>query len=289
MDVVDAQVHLNKLVPEWRTADATTVVLSAVEAMDSLGIAAVLIDEDTGHDRDGRLGPATLLANGSSRFVYPFSERAVELRPDRFAYLAKCDPLDPDLDDVIADIAARPRQLCLRVIPEPETGDLARFEAGGHDAVFRAVGRHDLPVFVWLPGRVRLLERYARDFPSVRFVIDHCGVALPRTGQPRLAGPQGLDDVLWMARYENVALKWCKAPRFSVEAYPFPDLMPHLCRVLDAFGRERVMWASDCTEVAGDHSWGEALGYVRDSPGLSADDKSWLLGRTARVLLRWPR
>jgi L-fuconolactonase len=38
-------------------------------------------------------------------------------------------------------------------------------------------------------------------------------------------------------------VKWSHAPnRISVEEYPYRDLMPLLLPVIDAFGRERIMW-----------------------------------------------
>ena len=76
---------------------------------------------------------------------------------------------------------------------------------------------------------------------------------------------------------------------FSVDGtYPFPDLEPKLRRVVDAYGPERVMWASDYTMIRRHASWGEALFSIRDCPSLSEHEKTWLLGRTARRVLNWP-
>jgi predicted TIM-barrel fold metal-dependent hydrolase len=111
-------------------------------------------------------------------------------------------------------------------------------------------------------------------------VIDHCGL-------PREIGE--FDQVLALAKYRNVFLKWCHAPRvFRAAEYPFPEVMPHLARALDAFGRERIMWASDFTAIRTGHTWAEALFYLRDNPSLSEGDKEWILGRTLRTVLDWP-
>jgi hypothetical protein len=58
--------------------------------------------------------------------------------------------------------------------------------------------------------------------------------------------------------------------------------------VVDAYGPERVMWASDYTMIRRHASWGEALFSIRDCPSLSEHEKTWLLGRTARRVLNWP-
>ena len=46
------------------------------------------------------------------------------------------------------------------------------------------------------------------------------------------------------------------------------------------------MWASDFSVIRG--TWAEMLFAVRDSRALSASDKEWVLGRTARTILKWP-
>ncbi len=289
MLVIDAQVHLNKMHPAWREADADAVIAAALSAIGDLAIDAVLIDEDDGADERGRLGPARDLPGGARRYTYGFAERAVAARPDRFAYVAKVDPRDPELDDVVAEIARTPGQVALRVVPRDETGESALFEAGAYDGVFRAARRSGLPVFVWLPGRAHLLEPYARSFPDVRFIVDHCGVARPSANDRGPARFAGFGETLALARYENVSLKWGKAPLLSEEPYPYGDVKRALRRALEAFGRDRIMWASDHTEVAEHHTWGEALSYIRNAPELSALDKEWILGGTARTILSWPR
>lgn len=54
-----------------------------------------------------------------------------------------------------------------------------------------------------------------------------------------------------LAKYPNVALKWAHAPRLGGvdERFPFPTAMEYLLRAVDAFGRERILWASDYTRA----------------------------------------
>ncbi len=140
--------------------------------------------------------------------------------------------------------------------------------------------RQSLPVFILSPGNSKLLVPYLKALPDLRVVIDHCG--LPHKVEE-------YEDVLALAKFPNVFLKWCHAPRvFGSANYPFPELSPYLARTLDAFGPERVMWASDFTAIRVNCTWAESLFYMRDHMGLSASDKEWLLGKTARALLEWP-
>jgi L-fuconolactonase len=272
MDIVDAQVHANAL--------GTSETLAI---MDALGIQGLLFDEYVTMAEDGTAQPGYRLADGAFRPVGPNAEAAALEHPERFAFLMRVDPRDPGIEGWIETLIAAPGFKALRTLVfTPAEGAL--FEDGGHDRLLEAARAHRLPVFVTCPGRVPHLAAYVDRFPDVQFVIDHCGAVFDAP-----PGQAGIEDAVAMARYPNVAYKWAHAPSFlSDTPYPFPDLRPKLRRAIDAFGPERVMWASDYTMSRRRANWGEALFCIRDSPSLSEDEKAWVLGRTARRVLDWP-
>jgi predicted TIM-barrel fold metal-dependent hydrolase len=302
IEIIDAQVHLNQLPADWQTAPMDSVIAMGIQAMDAVGINRVLIGEAHGFDSQFRpLGEE--LPNGAVRTAVPFSERAVELHPSRFAYHVVVDFRDPELDRLTAEVQTRPGANSMRIVPVPQTGAVDSLEHGEFTALFAAAERHQVPVFAWVPGRAHLLLPYVQRFPTLQFIVDHCGVGVAplRTGQlpvtmqtsltksrdDRLAE---LERVCDMARYPNVALKWCHAPGLlSEEDYPYRDVMPLLRQAIDAFGVERIMWASDYT-IARDqnaNSWAQCLYYLLDSDQLSRAEKEWLLGGSARHVLNW--
>jgi L-fuconolactonase len=302
IEIIDAQVHLNQLGTGWQTASVDSVIATGIEAMDAVGIDRVLIGEAHGFDSQFRpLGQE--LPNGAVRTSCPFSERAVELHPARFAYHVVVDFRDPELDRLTAEVQARPGANSMRIVPVPQTGTVDSLEQGEFNALFAAAERCRVPVFAWVPGRSHLLLPYVQRFPDLWFIVDHCGVGvaplrtgdLPVTMQTSLTRSRAdrlaeLERVCGMARYPNVALKWCHAPGLlSEEDYPYRDVMPLLRQAIDAFGIERIMWASDYT-VARDqnaNSWAQCLYYLLDSGQLSRTEKQWLLGRSARQVLNW--
>jgi L-fuconolactonase len=273
MDIVDSQVHSNVI-----GTDTTLAI------MDAIGIQSVLVDEYLGPaENPSQLMPAYALPDGTFRPIGPNAEAAALGHPDRFAFLMRVSPFDPRLDGWVEVLAAAPNLKALRTVVFGDK-ELAAFKDGGFDRLFAAAHRHGLPVFVTCPSTVPHLAAYARKFPDLQFVIDHCGVAFDAPH-----GQAPIDDTVAIATHSNVALKWAHAPSFLSNApYPFPDLEPKLARALDAFGRERMMWASDYTVSRHRASWAEALFTMRHSPVLSEDDKAWILGRTARTLLNWP-
>ena len=272
MDIVDGQVHSNVL-----GAEATLAI------MDAIGIQSVLIDEYLAPDEKASLLPGYRFPGGEFRPIGPGAEAAALAYPDRFQFLMRIDPSDPAPEAWIETLKVSPNLKALRVIIFTPA-ERAAFENGGLDPIFAAARKHALPVFVTCPKYVPKLVPYARRFADLSFVIDHCGVSF--SAEP---GHASIDDTIALAGYPNVALKWAHAPTFlSTEPYPFPDLDPKLRRAVDAFGRERVMWASDYTVSCHRQSWAEALFAIRHSPVLSEDDKAWILGRTIRGLLHWP-
>jgi len=276
MDIVDAQVHFNRF----------GALESGLAVMDAVGVNALLYDEYWEFDARFRILPGYELPNGAFRHVFPLAEAAALLHPERFAYLVRFDRRDPDLDTLISTIRTMPQRKAFRVVPWTPEG-FAQFGEGADDAVFAAAQRHGVPVFVLLPGRTRLLHRYLRKFPDVQVIVDHCGVEL-QPGRLHDDALSGFAEVLALAQYPNVSLKWTHAPRLSDRPYPYPDVLAMLLRVVEAFGKERVMWGSDATQTTGHHSWAESLYYIRDTEQLSKDEKRWILGGNLRNALEWP-
>ena len=284
MDIVDAQVHV-----------APGQLQATLGAMDALGVQAALIDEAWGGHAPGDPGnvvPGYPLPNGAWRTASPIAELAALQHPDRFSYLVRVDRRDPDLESVLKLVKSTPHRRALRVLPVRTDAEAEAFAAGAYDELFALAQSLGLPVFLFVPGQVGLLPRHLRAFPRLSFIIDHCGAPFPGLG-PKSAGdrPDGaayFQEVLNLAAYGNVALKWSHAPmRLLPCDAPYEALRPHLRRALDAFGPRRVMWASDHTVMPG-HSWADLLLFIRDNPDLSAEEKGWVLGGSARKILDCP-
>lgn len=268
MDIVDSQIHL------FLTMDAA----AALAVMDSLGIQAALIDEFWGYEGDQPM-PGYQTEDGVFRPRAPGATMASLRHPDRFSWLLRIHMFDKDFEALMAEVKASPHGRAVRLEARSER-EVRTLAEGGCMAYFRAAEQAGLPLFFIGPGHASLLRPYAQACPDLPIVIDHCG--LP----PQV---RDYDAVLAMAKYSNVFLKWCHAPRlFGAPDYPFAELAPILARTLDAFGPERIMWASDFTHIRNGRTWAETLFYMREHPGLSAGDKEWIMGRTARTVLDWP-
>lgn len=127
----------------------------------------------------------------------------------------------------------------------------------------------------FLPSVSRMCDR----FPSTPVVVDHFG----RIGVSGEMPKDELDDLCELARHPNVKVKASAFYALGQKKAPYLDLEPMIRRVLDAFGRERVMWASDCPfQVMGGHSYRESIALVRDRLSfLGSTDRDWILRKTA--------
>ncbi|WP_164844092.1 amidohydrolase family protein [Croceicoccus ponticola] len=287
MDIVDSQIHFGP-----GQIDET------LAGMNALGISAVLADEFWGLDN---WGPGYKLAGGGYRVTSPTTELASWLHPDRFSYVLRVDRLDPEVLPLVRIARDAPNLRAIRMLPGLTAEELRAFAEGAYDPVLAQAEALGLPCFFFIPGRAELVGRYLEKFPGLTIIVDHCGMPMesgvsfldaetPDADTPSDgADLRAFQAVLDLAEWPNARLKWSHAQgMFGVRDYPFPALWPHLRRAIDAFGADRIMWASDIGGNQTGETWGELLHCLRDCAEFTDDEKAWLLGKTVRTALDWP-
>lgn len=282
-DIVDAQVHMGP-----------GRIDEMLAAMDAVGVRAIVIDEYWVATMRG--DPQHHLANGAARPVSPTAELAAQLHPERFSYLQKVSREDPEIGAVARLCRDAPGCRALRISPGMSPAEAKQFAQGGYDNVLAASADAGLPLFVFAPDMPQAFARAAEAFPGLKIIIDHCGIFSNsmRTGfagLPALSDEQQLatfDEVRALERYPNLALKWGHASgHFATPAWPGEGLWPILRLAIDAFGKERVMWASDHSVNQRGESWADLLYGVLGDPGLSQDEREWVLGKSLRRWIGW--
>jgi predicted TIM-barrel fold metal-dependent hydrolase len=123
------------------------------------------------------------------------------------------------------------------------------------------------------------LDRMCRDFPETPVVIDH----LCRIGAVGEIKPADVKALCDMARHKRVSVKVSAFYALGKKKPPYHDLAPMIKQVYDAFGPERLMWASDCPfQVDPGHTYKESIDLIHSGLDfLSNEDKQWLLRKTA--------
>jgi predicted TIM-barrel fold metal-dependent hydrolase len=247
-----------------------------------------------------------ILVPGDSEWV----AAAAKEQSSRLAYILRIDPNHPDIDGFVAGAKAKYSDglLGLRAsVGWPLDGtQVRRFEEGAWEPAFTACEKYHLPVFLFIAGWLPLAAPLAERYPELTLIIDHVGLRQPPLDQRDSPAFKSLPDLLALARFPNVAVKLCGLPALSDERFPYTDVVPHMRSIVDAFGADRVMWASDISRFygriglrrheypgatdpyPGKHTYAESLNFIRCCDQLTSDEKEAILGGTVRRMFGWP-
>jgi predicted TIM-barrel fold metal-dependent hydrolase len=126
-----------------------------------------------------------------------------------------------------------------------------------------------------LPAIHRMCERH----PRTPVVIDHCARIGARDG----IRPDEIDTLCSLANFDQVHVKTSAFYALGRKSPPYTDLGPMIRRLRDAYGARRLMWASDCPfQVVEGRTYADSIALIRERlPFLNADDKTWMLRKTA--------
>jgi len=129
------------------------------------------------------------------------------------------------------------------------------------------------------PNALPALDRMCRDFPETPVVIDH----LCRVGVSGEVDQKELKLLCDLARHKNVNVKASAFYALGKKKAPYHDLSPLIKQVYDAFGPERLMWATDCPfQAVNGHTFKASIDLIKNGLGfLSDDDKEHILRKTA--------
>jgi len=129
------------------------------------------------------------------------------------------------------------------------------------------------------PSHLQRVGAMCQRHPDTPVVIDH----FARVGADGTIRDRDVAALCDLAEHKKVAVKLSAYYALGKKQPPYDDLVPLIRRVLDAFGLERCMWASDAPyQVQPPHTYAASIALIRDQiSGLSAGDKEWLLTKTA--------
>jgi predicted TIM-barrel fold metal-dependent hydrolase len=118
-----------------------------------------------------------------------------------------------------------------------------------------------------------------RKHPQTKVVIDH----FARIGVDGEIRESDVNSLCGLAKLKNTFVKISAYYALGKKQAPYHDLIPMIRRVYDAFGPERLMWASDAPyQVVGGHSYQASIDLVRTGLDFASEaDREWLLRKTA--------
>ena len=267
--ILDPHVHVWKHDPQYPFAkeanpperDATPETL--LELMKTNGVSKTVIIQVIHYRYDNRY-----LANVLKRY------------PQYFRGVCRVDPLDPAAPDHLSRLVEEQGFRGVRLSPAGNaTGDWIRGPL--MPPLWKRCNDLKAPMTILAPiTRMPDVESLIAKLPDLTVVIDHmadCPVDQPRE----------LEKLIALRRYPKVFVKISHTWSLSRQRYPWLDAQEHVKRLYEAFGPQRLMWATDWPIVEQTATYAQALTVVRDDMKfLTADDKRWILSGTIERV--WP-
>jgi predicted TIM-barrel fold metal-dependent hydrolase len=205
--------------------------------------------------------------------------------PQRFALIKPVDPTDPNVAQTIADWAATPGTVGVRIMLNRDLP--AGADHPGINQVLQTAARHSLPVNLLAWGRLDQARELAARNPDTQIVIDHLGLQQPFEPPPPAQPFADLPSVLELAAQPNIAIKITGAGTLSHQAFPYPDIWDSLARIFDAFGLDRCLWGTDWTRAVALLTYQQGVDAFRVTDRLSDSDRERLMSGTLARIYKW--
>ncbi len=235
--------------------------------------------DDVGVDRALLISPSSLYGYDASYALEVYAKY-----PDRFALIKPFDPLSMEVSDEI-DIWAKKKGVVgarLQLGREPLESSIQGFHT-----IVAAGGRAGIPVNVQCAANLHIFRELAERNPNTQLVIDHVGMLQPHI-PPVPKVPFGdLENVLSLAKYENVAIKISGACTLSHMPYPYQDIWQPLSQIFEEYGVERCMWGTDWTRAVNFLNYEEGVSAFLNTDVISGSDRVELMGGTLAKIYKW--
>jgi predicted TIM-barrel fold metal-dependent hydrolase len=170
----------------------------------------------------------------------------------------------------------------VRILPK-QKGERDWLEGSGMQAMWKTAAQEQVAMCPLInPEDLAAVDRMCTAFPDTRVVIDH----FARIGGDGEFRAKEIDQLCRMARHANTYVKLSAFYFLGKKSPPYKDVLPLIRQVFEAFGPERLMWATDCPfQVEKPHTYAASLELIRDHAEFATTfERQWLLQRTAEKL-----
>ncbi len=273
MRYIDAHVHV------W-TPDLVHYPLAAGYRREDMQPRSFTPEDLFKHTRAAGVDRINLIQMSFYGFENRYMLDMIAQHKDVFVGTAVIDPLANGADRLMGEMAKQ-RVRAFRILPRLSKLPPARWlEPAGYAAMFAAGAKNNQALSCLIdPDALPELDRMCKRYPDTPVIIDH----LCRIGADGTIRDADVQALCGMAQHKRVMLKVGAFYALGKKQAPYADLAPLIQRVVQAFGARRCIWESDCPfQVSNGHNYRDGIDVVRNRLAfLSAEDKDWLLRRTA--------
>ncbi len=270
---IDAHVHV------W-TPDVKRYPLDASFGVESMRPKSFTPEELFAHCKPVGVNRIVLIQMSFYRFDNRYMLDVIEKHPGTFSGVGIVDHEEPDVSTKMKKLAeAGVRGFRIRSkkdsVSWKDDAGMARLWQTARDeglAVCPLINPRDLPQ----------VDAMCKAYPGTNVIIDH----FARVGIDGRVQEKNLRSLCPLAKYPTVHVKTSAFYALGKKKPPYEDLLPMIRRVRDAYGANRLMWASDCPfQVQAGHDYKSSIDLIRDRADfLSEAEKTEILRGTAERL-----
>ncbi len=235
--------------------------------------------------RPAGVGRVNLIQMSYYEFDNRYMLDMMKLYPDRFVGTAIVDPLAERPDEAMKALLPR-RVRAFRIVPNYSKQPPATWlQPSGYAAMFAAAAQTKQALSCLIgPDAFAEVDRMCTRFPDTTVIIDHIG----RIGASGEIRDEDVQALCALAKHPKLLVKIGAFYALGKKTPPYEDLGPLIKAVVSAFGAPRCMWESDCPFQVVSQKYTDSIALIKDKlPFLSADDRAWLLTKTAEKTLFW--
>ena len=213
-----------------------------------------------------------------------YALEAAQRFPDRFAVMGRLTLTDPKAKDLLSRWLDDRGMLGIRL--NFTNAQVEPLRQGLADWLWPLAAEAGIPIMAHTATVMPEMIKIANSYPTLRLIIDHMGLSseIARTKQREAA----IERTLAFASCPNVAVKLSDAPVYSYEAFPFRDMEPFICKIIDAFGDRRCFWGTDVSHSLKYASYRQSVTHFTEHLDfLTEDNKKWVMGRSIATYLGW--
>ncbi|HKI36180.1 MAG TPA: amidohydrolase family protein [Gemmataceae bacterium] len=272
MGFIDAHVHV------W-TPDTAHYPLGMGWKKEDMAPRSFTPEELFEHAKPAGVDRVNLIQMSFYGFDNSYMLDMIALHKGVFVGTAVIDPHGDSPDRLMGELAKK-RVRAFRILPKLSKVPVEKWlEPAGYATMFAAGAKNNQAMSCLIdPDGLPEVDRMCKKYPDTPVIIDH----LARIGSDGTVRDKDVDALCALARHKRVLVKVGAFYALGKKCPPYTDLGPMIRQVVKAFGPDRCMWESDCPFQVVDHEYLNSFNLVRKRLDfLTADDKEWLLRKTA--------
>ena len=197
--------------------------------------------------------------------------------PDRFRIVGQIDESQPHVDQQMRDML-KTGVTGFRIGPHTEQHDW--LAGDGMKLMWKTAAdtRQSMCCLI-NPSNITETGVWCGRYPDTPVVIDH----FARIGEDGTIRDEDVQNLCSLAKHKRVRVKISAYYALGRKQPPYLDLVPMIKRLFDAYGPDRLMWASDCPyQLTDPNTYAASIALVHDDLDfVSVEDRRKLLRTTA--------